>query len=453
MENSEKRDELVTRVRKGELTPEEAEDEASRLGLEPLRQNPDPEDFDPMNEPHWTLPMAVAWIAYRTPEAVREYWDVYRSKCWDWIFKENWSGPDRKAYSGHVLELRDRATLEDLKLDEIIGGFLGDDGSREISVPEAIKALKDALGIPILPASGVNSSTGKREALPADIWQDLEFGVKDDRDIVRSRPVRGGSDYRFEHLTVPSGAMMQLWSSKADRNPRQLPPLMAPDGPGLMPLFRAAQWIATEGGAVEIDPEDVSNWERSYRTLLDHVASGQVRISGRRDGLRQPIDGTIFADCMIDYPYQNTTIEMVMSEEYILRSHDFVDEELWRRGFDDRIENRRGKLWIRLMVDKADIARNWPFDSQAVQRPPEKPHARSGRKPKYDWAAARAHIMDQFEHHGPLSPDDPDWSCQADVEKAIKAFFVDTIRQEPATSTVREKAREFIAAFEAGNGR
>ena len=71
-----------------------------------------------------------------------------------------------------------------------------------------------------------------------------------------------------------------------------------------------------------------------------------------------------------------------------------------------------------------------------------------GRKEKYDWAAARSHITYLFSHHGPLSPDDPEWSSQADIERAIKAFFYKEIGVEPATSTVREKAKEFITLQE-----
>jgi hypothetical protein len=60
------RDELITKVQHGERTPAEAEIEAKRLNLRPLENRPDPHDYDPMREPFWTLPMAVAWIAYRT---------------------------------------------------------------------------------------------------------------------------------------------------------------------------------------------------------------------------------------------------------------------------------------------------------------------------------------------------------------------------------------------------
>ena len=69
---------------------------------------------------------------------------------------------------------------------------------------------------------------------------------------------------------------------------------------------------------------------------------------------------------------------------------------------------------------------------------------RGGRKPVYDWAVVFDHVKSLFEHHGPLSPDDPDWSCQADVERAMQKFCLNRFGREPAVSTVREKAQKFI---------
>jgi hypothetical protein len=78
------------------------------------------------------------------------------------------------------------------------------------------------------------------------------------------------------------------------------------------------------------------------------------------------------------------------------------------------------------------------------------PRSRRGRKAGYDWDAAALHIAKQFEHHGPLSPDDPDWSCQADVERSIQEFFSRTIGREPVVSTIRVRAKEMIEHYMAG---
>ena len=53
------------------MTPEDAEAEAKRLDIAPLIMQPDPAQFDPMNEVAWTLPMVAAWRAFRDVDAVR----------------------------------------------------------------------------------------------------------------------------------------------------------------------------------------------------------------------------------------------------------------------------------------------------------------------------------------------------------------------------------------------
>jgi hypothetical protein len=448
-------DELILRVQAGELTPDEAEAEAKRRGLKPLRDNPDPNDFDPMSEPHWTLPMAVAWIAYRTPEAVREQWDKYRTECWDWVYLSPRPGTGASVYSGRALETRKRATLDDLRFAAVLDDDPGEDGSPVMFVRDAVRALKGALENDKLAATGVNDSTDQRESIPSVLWQDLEFAADSKRDIVRTRIEEGRGYTRYDHVTVPRDIMRQLWAPYSATGRFELPPLMKPDRAGYMPLYCAAQWIATEGGTIDFDPENIENWKPAFAALIDHIASGEVAITGEpgeRDSVRERIDGQVFANCPIDYPFQLSP-DFDLSEEFYLRSSDYVDDKHWRGGFDDRFENRSEVLWKRLLVQKADVSRIWPFDIQAAQLPLEKTRGKPGAKPRYDWDAARAHIMERFHENGALMVGDPDWSCQADVERAIKQFFFDEFRQEPATSTVREKAREFINEFMAGNGR
>jgi hypothetical protein len=49
----------------------------------------DPADLDPNQEIFWTLPMAIAWIAWRDPTKVRDQWDQYRKACWKRAEKES----------------------------------------------------------------------------------------------------------------------------------------------------------------------------------------------------------------------------------------------------------------------------------------------------------------------------------------------------------------------------
>jgi hypothetical protein len=59
-------------VAKGRLTPEQADAALIRSGREPLSYQPDPSEFNPMEEPRWNMFMALAWIMWRTqkPSAI-----------------------------------------------------------------------------------------------------------------------------------------------------------------------------------------------------------------------------------------------------------------------------------------------------------------------------------------------------------------------------------------------
>ena len=57
---------------------------------------------------------------------------------------------------------------------------------------------------------------------------------------------RQGIQADYVQPWVPAKAVKHLWPAR--REPAKLPPLMTPDGDGFMPLYCAAQWIATRGG-------------------------------------------------------------------------------------------------------------------------------------------------------------------------------------------------------------
>src|SRR5207237_982322 len=83
------RDEFAEALQYGRMRPEEAEAKLKTLGLPPLAPQPDPVNFYAMREVWWTLPMTVAWIAWRNSADVRDEWDTYRREQSFWIF-ERW---------------------------------------------------------------------------------------------------------------------------------------------------------------------------------------------------------------------------------------------------------------------------------------------------------------------------------------------------------------------------
>jgi hypothetical protein len=78
------RDILIDRVRRGKLSPDEAEAEAAKQGFGPLATVPDQLEFDPERMPWWSLPMALAWIAWRNIASVREHCAEYCEKRLLW---------------------------------------------------------------------------------------------------------------------------------------------------------------------------------------------------------------------------------------------------------------------------------------------------------------------------------------------------------------------------------
>jgi hypothetical protein len=126
-----------------------------------------------------------------------------------------------------------------------------------------------------------------------------------------------------------------------------------------MPLYCAAQWIATRGGTVQINPLDEGAWREAFRELLNRIASQDVKVVGVRDGVIEHVSGIHFASCSVDYPFSDPSLELMLSEELCLVSHPYIDDEHWRDG--DSLQDRSGARWRRLMVLKADVARYWPF--------------------------------------------------------------------------------------------
>jgi hypothetical protein len=354
------RDDLIDKVQYGKLTPAQAEAEARLLGLEPLAKCPDPSEFNPMAEAWWSLPMALAWIVWRSPDRVREYWDAYRRECLDWHFQKWRLGVDGPVYEGSFLEQRRLATLVNLHLSESYDNA-GDEPTKQVmSVNQAQHALWQALEEGLLQATGISAQTGTRIPIPAHEWPDLSYFEVRQKDAVRPGPL---ASVGYEAVALPRKGVTALWAEKLDKPVIGLPEIVEPSGPGYMPLYCAAQWIATAGGKQSFDPTDVSVWKSAYSDLLARLASEDIKVIGFRQGESEPIPGHYFASCSVDYPFQDADFDLILSDEIHLRSYPYLDEEHWRRGFDDALVDRGGPRWRRLMVLRSDVARLWPFEA------------------------------------------------------------------------------------------
>ena len=184
-----------------------------------------------------------------------------------------------------------------------------------------------------LDASGINVNAGERVLIPKEDWFDLTWSEERGQDVIETAPSR---DYvrRYRDVVVPSAAVRSRWLLPK-KPPITLPGLVEPDGAGYMPLYCAAHWIATQGGAISFDPYDQKIWKAAYEQLLGRIASEEITVVGIRDGQRQPISGYHFVGIRVDYPFSDAAIDLLLSEEIYLSSYAFLDEQSWLQGHDD----------------------------------------------------------------------------------------------------------------------
>jgi hypothetical protein len=77
-------DDVLNRLRQGQVTPDEADAELRRKGFPALTTRPASNRFDPMKTTTWSLPMVLAWAATRDSEAVRSHDNRIRAASWDY---------------------------------------------------------------------------------------------------------------------------------------------------------------------------------------------------------------------------------------------------------------------------------------------------------------------------------------------------------------------------------
>ncbi|MBN9435573.1 hypothetical protein [Bosea sp. (in: a-proteobacteria)] len=73
--------------------------------------------------------------------------------------------------------------------------------------------------------------------------------------------------------------------------------------------------------------------------------------------------------------------------------------------------------------------------------------SRRGRPESYNWQAAEAYARELLKHHGPPSPDDPEFPNQAAFERMISEFFAKISDRIPAESVIRKRAKGWLECF------
>jgi len=209
-----------------------------------------------------------------------------------------------------------------------------------------------------LQAIGKRRYSDHRQPIADHEWLDLKPFEEKGRDVLRSDPL---SDGGYHDVAVRRQSVTALWLARPAPKPDlRLPKTIRPDGPGFFPLFCAAQWIATRGGTRNFEPTDAAIWDSAFRDLTARIASGHITVTGIKNGVRERIEGHLFASLRVDHPFLPTPLNMILSDEMYLSTCPYVEEDHWHKGFHDSLQLRADIGWGKLMVLKSDTARFWP---------------------------------------------------------------------------------------------
>ncbi len=221
-------EEVLSRVERGELTTDAAEGWAKERRRPPFTGRPDPSTFDPRSSLRWTPLQAVAWIAYRDDEEVRNVSTEFRQHWFVWL-----PGPSPVSASylllllgaGMTPESLDGSHIEQLPpasfetfcdpKQRVAGGLAaqeeqsssGDKGSK---ADQARDELWSALNKREIRATGFIDGRRQRSVIPAIEWNDLEFAPHAP-DVVCNR-----HGLTYKDVRIKSDEILTRWQVRTD---------------------------------------------------------------------------------------------------------------------------------------------------------------------------------------------------------------------------------------------
>jgi hypothetical protein len=361
------RDIVIHKARVGEITPEEAEAEAERQGFGPLATKPSPVDFDPTLMPDWSLPMALAWIAWRTIDAVREHCADYREKCLLWFPGScnvpTEDGREFKRVDGYELRSLQRSTSVRLALVE---AHLSSEEKLpqtcQMTIAKAERELFSAL------AAGNLVAIGKDDArrvvdIPQREWPYLHLFEEQESDVLK----RDALD------ATPAFTEIKLWKSDLQRlwpeflvQSYMIEPMMQPGTAGYVPFCAALHWIMTRGGTVDKNLEDFGSWEACVQRLLPLLSTGEVQIVGRPStgGPATIIASETFAGVLVSHALKDDLWVIVGYDPWISCTP-YIDQQHWNTDFNDKLylSHYGPASWTHLQARKSDLLREFKFEN------------------------------------------------------------------------------------------
>lgn len=220
-EPEELRRDILDDVLRGIISPEDAEKNAIKNGLGDFSRYSDAKTFPVMEEDVWSIDMALAWIIWRVPEKVTEYWSNYRRTCLGWTalysFVPEGDGPQKPKVAGYQLVQFPQQSIFSRRLP---GGILvinqqnAPIADEKISSVTAEKALRSALINSQLVASATDCASGKIVDIPAREWPRIHFLESEGTELFippanLNRPEEVDSLYR--EVSLLRNDVVRLW--------------------------------------------------------------------------------------------------------------------------------------------------------------------------------------------------------------------------------------------------
>ncbi len=207
------RDRLLMQAERGEITGKQAEEAAAAHGLEPFERKPELPRFDPKLKSHWSIVMAVAWIAWRDFGLVREQDPEFCSAYFHWVGRERkyarrmMGNPSSAWFIRWRCAARRRSRRLAL-LDQILRAQGNVPSTAVMTIPEAVAVLWQALSKGSLIAQGFDAH-GAVVEIPSREWVYLRLREERGRDVLRYDAVSRPEP--FTAVTLQQSDLLRLW--------------------------------------------------------------------------------------------------------------------------------------------------------------------------------------------------------------------------------------------------
>jgi hypothetical protein len=378
-----RRSEIIRLARYGKISPEEAEAEAASMGWKPFALQAEMPALDPMRESRWTITMAVAWIAWRDLDLVRNNSFKFPGECWHWLFREwnesnNSETDELTPQAGWFLESwSEPTTIRLLILEHGFERRSDLPSTARLPVAEAERELWEALGDERLAAAALDSN-GRPVEVPAREWSYLKLFEDGKRDVLKYDAHDRGCPYTGVKLKRDD--LLRLWPATPPAQaqptshvvePQMLEPVTKPGREGLVPLCAAVHWIMTQCGTVRVTLDDLRAWDDACEKLVPFIVSGEISLIGTPpgDGLSEHIPGHALATVKILPPLMASISDICLNAPSHIACSNYLGRDNWRQHFNDRLykSGQARPAWTHLQVSKSAILSRWSLPTPTNQ--------------------------------------------------------------------------------------